>query len=982
MEMFPNISEGPIPEEEELANALGNSEPDANWGAEPNFNINLTLTLPRNPRPTAETSKLHGGNKKNDGNKGGGAKGAVATETGKSASTLTTPVTSPTTEASVNSRSEQRLKSPNPKCTSTLGPKTHGNMAASPKPHRGEETTIAGGPRMTERVKPQVQRTDPASASNPKPNIAPTTGLTTKTTNKITVGPKMQTHGKEISLETQSAKTLHLPLSLNIHNPKGDSNVISPKLANRTPTMSTKTPKQDPGGTGHDSRAPSSETSPIGPKSPNQRTEMALLSAKTPQTSSLSPKPSTQRKASGTRNRNASGSKENLDSKDSSAGSGSKTRSKSSSNSKAVDSLDSKRGSDFKASPNSKTAMGSKDSLDSISGSASKTSWGSKDSLDSKTGSNSKASPNLKSGLGSGDSLDSKTATEIKPSKTSPDFKTVVGSKSGMGSKDNLDPKTQSPSDSKYSFNLKTSPSFKPPSELNLNRNSGVLSSSTSKPSLLASGSKMDLVGCVSPSSPRSGLSGSKDNLKAASSSAKLSTDPKAKGSDSSKPGPVRSSSKSTLADLSSSLTLSPRPSPASRSPGSGAGKTLGSSPAGPHREVARSPGSAPGSGVISGLLTPRATSSPKTKTTVAVTMTSRSTPEPAAVASVAVETNTSRTPHNTSLTQDLNCDSTTKISAKRAVAGEEEHLKPPESKVTVVSQGAVRGADVTDDTRWLPGNKRIPRAPQSKPSHPGDANATTAGAESKEEEKKKQERGKKTDGGGTPLLRPSSKTMRETATMTDPSERLPCQGGERREVGVQVESEMVERSASTGCSLHGGAPSSSLIGTPVCRSATAPTDPAGQPPFQHVCKIDIELCRQSPLPSPSRALTPEPRPGQNRDESADSIWEDEEEVAREQNNEEEEGEKTARPQEVAWDKQGRTWEVYGAAVDMESLGTAIQSHLESKIREQKKHIRTLRKSICSAGSLREHRMMMKKRKKKRRGGILGCCRKSPAVAD
>ncbi|XP_031706785.1 G protein-regulated inducer of neurite outgrowth 1 [Anarrhichthys ocellatus] len=880
METSPNISkhgkddiqsEGPIPEEDDLANALCNADPNTNWGAEPNFNLNLTLTLPRNPRPTTETSKPHGGNKMDDGNKGGGAKGAVATETGNRGA----------------GEQQTRAKAEIPK------PQTYFyTRPQDTRQHGGESKTPPRG-RNNHRWRPQNDR------------------------------------------KSQTAK----------------------------------------------------------PKSPNQRTETALLSTKTPQTSSLCPKPPTQRKASGTRNRNASGSKENLDGKDSSAGSGSKTSSKSSSNSKAVDSLDSKKGSDFKASPNSKTAMGSKDSLDCKSGSAPKTSWGSKDSLDSKTRSNSKASPNWKSGLGSGDSLDSKTAIEIKPSKTSPDFKTVVGSKSGMGSKDNLDPKTLSPSDSKNSFNLKTSPRFKPPSELNLSCNSGVLSSSkpcsTSKPSLLASGSNMDLVGSVSPSSPRTGLSGSKDNnIKAAISSTKLSPDPKATGSDCSKPGPVRSSSKSTLADLSPSLTLSPQPSQASRSPGSGPGKTLASSLAGPHREVVRSPGSAPGSGVISGLLAPRATSSPKTRTTVAVTMTSRSTPEPAAVASVTVETNTSRTPHNTRLIRALNCDSTTKTSAKTAVADEEEHLKLPETKVTAaggpaVSQGAVRGADMTDNTRWLPGDKRIPRAPQSKPSHLGDTNATTAGGESKEEEKKKQERVKKKDGGGSSpplpsssLLRPSSKTVRETATMTDPSERLLCQGGERREVGVQVELEVVERLASTGSSLHGGAPSSSLIGSPICQSATSPTEPslccvpAGQPPVQHVCKIDIELCRQSSLPSvsgadsasslpaclhtysfqQSPALKPEPRPGQNRDASADSIWE-EEEVLREQNNKEEEGEKATRPQEVAWDKQGRTWEVYGAAVDMESLGTAIQSHLESKIREQKKHIRTLRKSICSAAT-------------------------------
>lgn len=604
-------SECPILGEMGLVDVLDNTDPNANWGTEPNFNLSLSLTPASNPHRATETSTLHGGNKKDDKNKGGGkpgAKGAVTTETGKSANTLTTPVMSPgerddpsrqkskipalarspTTEALVNSRGEQRLKSPNPKHTPTLSPKTHthSNMAASPKPHRVEQTTIASSPRTTDRVKTQVLRGESASVSSPKPHGA----LTTKTTNKIAVGQKMQTNrkedgGKEIIDETQSPKMLHLPVSPRVRNQKGDLNVISPKLASRTPTMTAKNQKPDPTSmksneqNRHDSRTHSSETPPAGPKSQNQGAEMALLSTKTPQPSSVNYKTSTQKKPSGTRNGNASGFKETLDSKDSSVGSGYKTSSK--------------------ASPNFKTAMGSKDTLDSKSGSSSKNSFGSKDSLDSKTGTNSKASPSPKSGTGSRDSLDSKTATEIKASKTNPDFKTVAGSKSGMGSKDDLDIKTQTPPDSNTSFNLKTSPSFKVGSELNLGSNSDILSSSksgptcsTSKPYLVASGSKKD---SVSPSSSRTGLSGSKDdNLEAASASAKPSLDPKA-GSDSSKPEPVRSSSKLALADLSPSLTLSPRPGSASRSPGSGPGKSLGCSPAGPNREFLRSPGSAPG---------------------------------------------------------------------------------------------------------------------------------------------------------------------------------------------------------------------------------------------------------------------------------------------------------------------------------------------------------------------------------------------------
>lgn len=130
-------------------------------------------------------------------------------------------------------------------------------------------------------------------------------------------------------------------------------------------------------------------------------------------------------------------------------------------------------------------------------------------------------------------------------------------------------------------------------------------------------------------------------------------------------------------------------------------------------------------------------------------------------------------------------------------------------------------------------------------------------------------------------------------------------------------------------------------------------------------------------------------RLGQNQDRSvsAEGTWEAEEEeeekgdnkVAREPNEEDEERKELVKPQEVAWDKQGMTWEVYGASVDLECLGSAIQTHLESKIREQEKHITTLRKSICSNSSLRGWKM---KKRKKMRGGILGCCRKAPAVAD
>lgn len=57
---------------------------------------------------------------------------------------------------------------------------------------------------------------------------------------------------------------------------------------------------------------------------------------------------------------------------------------------------------------------------------------------------------------------------------------------------------------------------------------------------------------------------------------------------------------------------------------------------------------------------------------------------------------------------------------------------------------------------------------------------------------------------------------------------------------------------------------------------------------------------------------------------------------------------------DVVWDEQGMTWEVYGASVDPESLGFAIQSHLQCKIREQEKKLMaqaSFRKSFSGVDS-------------------------------
>ncbi|KAF7655499.1 hypothetical protein LDENG_00055100 [Lucifuga dentata] len=62
---------------------------------------------------------------------------------------------------------------------------------------------------------------------------------------------------------------------------------------------------------------------------------------------------------------------------------------------------------------------------------------------------------------------------------------------------------------------------------------------------------------------------------------------------------------------------------------------------------------------------------------------------------------------------------------------------------------------------------------------------------------------------------------------------------------------------------------------------------------------------------------------------------------------------------DVVWDEQGMTWEVYGASVDPESLGFAIQSHLQCKIKEQERKLiaqTSFRKSFSGVDSPRHGR--------------------------
>lgn len=87
---------------------------------------------------------------------------------------------------------------------------------------------------------------------------------------------------------------------------------------------------------------------------------------------------------------------------------------------------------------------------------------------------------------------------------------------------------------------------------------------------------------------------------------------------------------------------------------------------------------------------------------------------------------------------------------------------------------------------------------------------------------------------------------------------------------------------------------------------------------------------------------------------------------------------------EVEWDAEGMTWEVYGASVDPEELGLAIQKHLELQIRE----------TAAAAAARREDStdtvsgLALQQRRRKKSEGIIrslrssACCSNPSTVGD
>ncbi|XP_069811374.1 G protein-regulated inducer of neurite outgrowth 1 isoform X2 [Dendropsophus ebraccatus] len=91
---------------------------------------------------------------------------------------------------------------------------------------------------------------------------------------------------------------------------------------------------------------------------------------------------------------------------------------------------------------------------------------------------------------------------------------------------------------------------------------------------------------------------------------------------------------------------------------------------------------------------------------------------------------------------------------------------------------------------------------------------------------------------------------------------------------------------------------------------------------------------------------------------------------------------------EVSWDEKGMTWEVYGASMEVEVLGMAIQKHLEKQIEEHGRQKVMTPQNTARGSSIRG--TVVKKESKKRQPGAFrnffrrrsGCCSRAAPTTE
>lgn len=94
-------------------------------------------------------------------------------------------------------------------------------------------------------------------------------------------------------------------------------------------------------------------------------------------------------------------------------------------------------------------------------------------------------------------------------------------------------------------------------------------------------------------------------------------------------------------------------------------------------------------------------------------------------------------------------------------------------------------------------------------------------------------------------------------------------------------------------------------------------------------------------------------------------------------------GQQKTQIKDVKWDSEGMTWEVYGASVDPEELGLAIQRHLELQIKETAGRAEKYSQQNTTTSQLGNE-----KRERKRRKGVMAalrpsaCCSRTSTAVD
>ncbi|XP_026888331.2 G protein-regulated inducer of neurite outgrowth 3 [Electrophorus electricus] len=196
----------------------------------------------------------------------------------------------------------------------------------------------------------------------------------------------------------------------------------------------------------------------------------------------------------------------------------------------------------------------------------------------------------------------------------------------------------------------------------------------------------------------------------------------------------------------------------------------------------------------------------------------------------------------------------------------------------------------------------------------------------------------------GYSLLQPVYQINIETCSQNKPVTDAGCQGPSEP-ANDSVRQDLCGSPATTSVLCHAAGQSEHPAVVPAAKSALLRTDP--QPAPATACVTTSETKGAKIPPAASSSSTPAGRKKSNKNtKQGSAVLEGGEEKKRVQ---EKAAMQTRSVQDVAWDEQGMTWEVYGASLDPESLGFAIQSHLQCKIKEHEKKVvarAALRKSV------------------------------------